>query len=207
MEYLLKKTDDKKQKAYLINYFLEQFRTTLYRQTMFAEFELKINQMTENGEGLTADNISQLYYELNKLYFGDDMIVDEEIALEWARIPHFYYDYYVQYDYIASSEKLALDNVNTTYGYSKSNKGYQNLRDSGTINVNNREFRVFDGGYYESVFSVVGSKDVFVNVKYLVCHIGKQYLVIELKGSGVQISNEVLNEITNFEVEERKEKR
>ena len=120
---------------------------------------------------------------------------------------YFYYDYYVQYDYIVSSEKLALDNVNTTYGYSKSNKGYQNLRDSGTINLNNREFRVFDGGYYESVFSVVGSKDVFVNVKYLVCHIGKQYLVIELKGSGVQISNEVLNEITNFEVEERKEKR
>ncbi|MBE6852786.1 MAG: oligoendopeptidase F [Ruminococcus sp.] len=108
MEYLLKKTDDKKQKAYLINYFLEQFRTTLYRQTMFAEFELKINQMTENGEGLTADNISQLYYELNKLYFGDDMIVDEEIALEWARIPHFYYDYYVYQYATGYSAAIAL---------------------------------------------------------------------------------------------------
>ncbi|MBR3535910.1 MAG: oligoendopeptidase F, partial [Oscillospiraceae bacterium] len=95
MEYLLKTTTDKKQKAYLINYFLEQFRTTLYRQTMFAEFELKINEMTENGEGLTADNLSEIYYDLNKLYFGDDIVIDRDISLEWARIPHFYYDYYV----------------------------------------------------------------------------------------------------------------
>lgn len=108
MEYLLKNTDDRKQKAYLINYFLEQFRTTLYRQTMFAEFELKINQMTERGEGLTADNISALYYDLNKLYFGDDMSVDDDIRLEWARIPHFYYDYYVYQYATGYSAAIAL---------------------------------------------------------------------------------------------------
>ncbi len=157
-----------------------------------------------------SDVVEVVKIKLPVEYIEEDHKVDMYSDRYYGKNYHeeyFYYDYYVQYDYIASSEKGALDNVNTTYGYSKSNKGYQNLRDSGTINLNNREFRVFDGGYYESVFSVVGSKDVFVNVKYLVCHIGKQYLVIELKGSGVQISNEVLNEITNFEVEERKEKR
>lgn len=108
MEYLLKNTDDKLQKAYLINYFLEQFRTTLYRQTMFAEFELKINEMTENGEGITADNISKMYYDLNKLYFGDDIVVDDDIKLEWARIPHFYYDYYVYQYATGYSAAIAL---------------------------------------------------------------------------------------------------
>lgn len=95
MQYLLKNTEDKKQRAYLINYFLEQFRTTLYRQTMFAEFELKINEMYANGEALTADSLSRLYRELNELYFGENVVIDGEIDLEWARIPHFYYDFYV----------------------------------------------------------------------------------------------------------------
>lgn len=95
MEYLLSVTEDKKQRAYLINHFLEQFRGTLYRQTMFAEFELRVNEMTQRGEGTTAEALCALYRELNVQYFGPDMIVDDEIALEWARIPHFYYDYYV----------------------------------------------------------------------------------------------------------------
>ena len=95
MEYLLSVTEDKKQRAYLINHFLEQFRGTLYRQTMFAEFELRVNEMTQRGEGTTAEALCALYKELNVQYFGSDMIVDDEIALEWARIPHFYYDYYV----------------------------------------------------------------------------------------------------------------
>ena len=95
MEYLLSVTTDKKQRAYLINHFLEQFRGTLYRQTMFAEFELRVNEMTQRGEGTTAEALCALYKELNVQYFGPDMIVDDEIALEWARIPHFYYDYYV----------------------------------------------------------------------------------------------------------------
>lgn len=95
MEYLLQTTTDKAKRAYLINYFLEQFRTTLYRQTMFAEFELKINQLTQRGEGLTADACCEIYRKLNEDYFGSDIVVDDEIALEWARIPHFYYNYYV----------------------------------------------------------------------------------------------------------------
>lgn len=112
MQYLLKNTTDKRERAYLINYFLEQFRTTLYRQTMFAEFELKANQMTERGEGLTADALCDIYRQLNADYFGPDIVVDEEISLEWARIPHFYYNYYV-YQYstgyaaaIALSQKI-----------------------------------------------------------------------------------------------------
>ena len=95
MRYLLKNATDKKEKAYLINYFLEMFRTTLYRQTMFAEFELKINELVAQGESLTADTLNSIYHDLNKLYFGDGIFLDDEISLEWARIPHFYYDYYV----------------------------------------------------------------------------------------------------------------
>lgn len=108
MQYLLKNTQDKKEKAYLINYFLEQFRTTLYRQTMFAEFELKINEQVSKGESLTADGLNQLYRELNKLYFGDDIVIDSEIDLEWARIPHFYYDYYVYQYATGYSAAIAL---------------------------------------------------------------------------------------------------
>lgn len=112
MQYLLKTTTDPRQRAYLINYFLEQFRTTLYRQCMFAEFELKINEMNARGEGLTADALCALYRQLNADYFGPDVVLDEEISLEWARIPHFYYNYYV-YQYstgyaaaIALSQKI-----------------------------------------------------------------------------------------------------
>lgn len=95
MQYLLSKTEDKKERAYLINYFLEQFRTTLYRQTMFAEFEMLTAEMSERGESLTADSLSTLYYKLNKEYYGDDIVSDPEIAYEWERIPHFYYNFYV----------------------------------------------------------------------------------------------------------------
>ena len=95
MEYLLNNTTDKREKAYLINYFLEQFRTTLYRQTMFAEFELKINELAQQGQGITADRCCEIYRKLNEDYFGKDIVVDDQIALEWARIPHFYYNYYV----------------------------------------------------------------------------------------------------------------
>ena len=95
MEYLLGKTTDKKERAYLINHFLEQFKSTLYRQTMFAEFELNIGKMVAEGQTLTADVLCAEYRRLNALYFGPDMIVDDEIAMEWARIPHFYYNYYV----------------------------------------------------------------------------------------------------------------
>ncbi len=95
MQHLLKTTTDKKRRAYLINYFLEQFRTTLYRQTMFAEFELMINRKGESGESLTADTLCEMYRELNLKYYGEDIIIDKELDMEWARIPHFYYNYYV----------------------------------------------------------------------------------------------------------------
>ena len=95
MEYLLGKTSDKKERAYLINHFLEQFKGTLYRQTMFAEFELNIGRMVAQGQTLTADVLSAEYKRLNELYFGPDMAVDDRIAMEWARSPQFYYNYYV----------------------------------------------------------------------------------------------------------------
>ena len=95
MEYLLGKTTDKKERAYLINHFLDQFKGTLYRQTMFAEFELNIGKMAAEGQTLTADVLCAEYKRLNELYYGPDMVVDDNIAMEWARIPHFYYNYYV----------------------------------------------------------------------------------------------------------------
>ena len=95
MEHLLAKTTDKKERAYLINHFLDQFKGTLYRQTMFAEFELIIGRMIGEGRTLTADVLCEEYKKLNALYYGPDMVIDDEIAMEWARIPHFYYNYYV----------------------------------------------------------------------------------------------------------------
>ncbi|MCJ8006003.1 oligoendopeptidase F [Lederbergia wuyishanensis] len=95
-DYMLKRTDDKKEQLYLLNHYLEGFRGTVFRQTMFAEFEHIIHQKAQNGEALTADMLTKEYYELNKKYFGDeDIYIDEEIGLEWSRIPHFYYNYYV----------------------------------------------------------------------------------------------------------------
>ncbi len=95
MRWLLDRTTDRRERAYLINHFLDSFKGTVYRQTMFAEFELAMGRMAEAGETLTADALCEKYHELNKLYFGPDMISDDGIALEWARIPHFFYNYYV----------------------------------------------------------------------------------------------------------------
>ncbi|QHA91580.1 oligoendopeptidase F [Bacillus sp. N1-1] len=93
--YLLENTSDKKEKLYLLNHYLEGFRGTVFRQTMFAEFEHMIHKKAQDGEPLTPDLLSSLYFDLNKKYFGEDLVIDDEIALEWARIPHFYYNYYV----------------------------------------------------------------------------------------------------------------
>ncbi|MBP3488064.1 MAG: oligoendopeptidase F [Roseburia sp.] len=101
MEYLLAHTTDQKERAYLLNHYLDSFKGTVYRQTMFAEFEMRSNKMAEDGESLNADNLCKLYYELNQKYFGEDMVSDPEIAYEWARIPHFYYNFYV-YQYATS---------------------------------------------------------------------------------------------------------
>ncbi|MBU5595209.1 oligoendopeptidase F [Amphibacillus sp. MSJ-3] len=94
-EYLINKTDDPKEKLFLLNQFLDGFRGTVFRQTMFAEFEHLIHQLEQDGEALTPDTLTAHYYELNKKYYGNAVIHDKEIGLEWARIPHFYYNYYV----------------------------------------------------------------------------------------------------------------
>ncbi len=95
MEHLLKNTQDKKQKMYLLTYYADQFRTTVFRQTMFAEFEKIIHSKAAAGEALTPQTLSEIYYDLNKKYYGPEMVVDEDIAMEWARIPHFYTSFYV----------------------------------------------------------------------------------------------------------------
>ena len=95
MEYLLKKTTDKKERVFLINHFLDQFKGTIYRQTMFAEFEKFMGAAVDAGQTLTADMLCAEYARLCKLYYGEDMVVDDQIAMEWAKIPHFYYNYYV----------------------------------------------------------------------------------------------------------------
>lgn len=112
MQYLLQNTTDKRERAYLINYFLEQFRTTLYRQTMFAEFELQMSRLVQNGESINSATACKAYHDLIDFYFGKDVIHDPKIDLEWSRIPHFYYNFYV-YQYatgfaaaIALSQKI-----------------------------------------------------------------------------------------------------
>lgn len=108
IHHLIETTEDRKKKAYLINYFLEQFRTTLYRQTMFAEFEKITHGMQERGETLTADRLCQVYYDLNREYFGEDICIDREIEMEWARIPHFYTPFYVYQYATGFSAAIAL---------------------------------------------------------------------------------------------------
>ncbi|WP_339255354.1 oligoendopeptidase F [Paenibacillus sp. FSL P2-0136] len=95
MDYLLNKSTDPKEKMYLLTYYADQFRTTVFRQTMFAEFEKIIHQRAEEGESLTPQDLSAIYYDLNVKYYGKDMVIDQDIEMEWARIPHFYNSFYV----------------------------------------------------------------------------------------------------------------
>lgn len=95
MQHMLRQTTDKQTRLYLLNYYLEQFRGTIYRQTMFAEFEKDVHARIEAGEALTVDSLNKVYHDLNVTYYGPDIVVDPEIDLEWARIPHFYTNFYV----------------------------------------------------------------------------------------------------------------
>ena len=129
MQYLLNKVTDKKEKAYLINYFMEQFRGTVYRQTMFAEFEKLMHEKQQQGIALTAQSISDEYYSLVKKYHGDNIVVDEEIQMEWARIPHFYTPFYV-YQYatgfsaaIAISQRILKEGESAVKEYTEFLKG------------------------------------------------------------------------------------
>ncbi len=116
IDYMLKTTEDKKQKAYLINHFLEKFKGTLFRQTMFAEFEMITHRLVEQGESLTADALCKIYHDLNVAYFGKDIVIDPEIDMEWARIPHFYNAFYVYQYATGYSAAIALSRRILTEG-------------------------------------------------------------------------------------------
>lgn len=108
--YFLDHAKNERERAYFLNHFLEQFRATLYRQTMFAEFELKVSELTAQGAGITADALCSIYKELNAQYFGSGIELDDNIALEWARIPHFYYRFYVYQYATGFAAAIALSN-------------------------------------------------------------------------------------------------
>ena len=118
-DYLIKNTDDKDTKIYLLNDFLERFRATVYRQTMFAEFEKDVHQNMENSVPITCDDLCNIYYNLNQKYFGKNVVIDKPIEMEWARIPHFYSSFYV-YQYATGMScaiyiaNRILNNDNTT---------------------------------------------------------------------------------------------
>lgn len=123
MQYMLKNTEDEKRRRYLLNHFYEQFKGTLYRQTMFAEFEMEAHARAERGEVLSAESLCEMYRQLNEKYFGENMVIDEEIACEWARIPHFYTPFYV-YQYatgysaaIAISSRILAGDESVIKGY------------------------------------------------------------------------------------------
>ena len=116
MQHMINNADNKTQKAYLINHFLEKFRGTLFRQTMFAEFEMITHKMVEDGEALTVDVLCSIYHKLNEKYFGNDIVIDSEIDMEWARIPHFYSAFYVYQYSTGFSAAIALSQRILEYG-------------------------------------------------------------------------------------------
>ena len=125
IHYLLEQSKDEKERMYLINYFLDKFKGTMFRQTMFAEFEKITHAAGEAGETMTADRLCEIYHKLNQFYFGDQMISDPQIAVEWARIPHFYTPFYV-YQYatgfsaaVAISQKILNGEPNAVENYLK----------------------------------------------------------------------------------------
>jgi len=115
-DHLLKTTEDEQKRIYLLNYWLDGFRGTVFRQTMFAEFEHLIHELDQQGVALTAEKLTTEYYALNQKYFGEDIVIDEEIGVEWARIPHFYYNYYVYQYATGYSAAVALSNQILTEG-------------------------------------------------------------------------------------------
>lgn len=133
IHHLLENCKEEQERKYLINHYLEQFKGTLFRQTMFAEFEMTTHRMAEQGEVLNADSLCKVYRALNEKYFGSEMVIDDEIALEWARIPHFYTPFYV-YQYatgfsaaIAIASKILAKDANVLAGYKKFLSGGSSL--------------------------------------------------------------------------------
>ena len=149
-KYIINNSKNREEKLNVLNRMLDLFKGTLYRQTMFAEFEKKAHEMCENDEILTSENLCSMYYDLNKKYFGDDVVVDEQIKYEWARIPHFYYNFYV-YKYatgisaacyivnnILSGDKLALENYKKFLSLGGSMKPVDELKVAG-VDMNDKE--------------------------------------------------------------------
>jgi oligoendopeptidase F len=115
-KHLLGKVEDKKEKLYLLNNYLENFRGTVFRQTMFAEFERDIHDFATEGGALTAEQLCKMYRELNQKYYGEALDIDKELDLEWARIPHFYYNFYVFQYATGFSSAVALADKMTKEG-------------------------------------------------------------------------------------------
>lgn len=132
INYLLEKATTKEERIYLLNYYLEQFRTTVYRQTMFAEFEKLTHANVESGNPLTAKEFTDIYYDLNKKYYGESAIVDEQIGLEWARIPHFYSNFYVYKYATGFSAASALSQKILTEGQVAVDKYIEFLKSGGS---------------------------------------------------------------------------
>ena len=132
INYLLEKADSKEERIYLLNYYLEQFRTTVYRQTMFAEFEKLTHASVEDGNPLTAKEFNDIYYDLNKKYYGNSTVVDEYIQLEWARIPHFYSNFYVYKYATGFSAASALSQKILTEGKEAVDKYIEFLKSGGS---------------------------------------------------------------------------
>jgi len=130
IRHLLGKTEDKKEKAYLLNHFLESFRGTLFRQTMFAEFENMAHKKGAAGESLTAQNLCREYHQLNEDYFGGEMTVDPQIDYEWERIPHFYTPFYV-YQYATGFSAAVAISSRIMKGESGALEGYKKFLSGG----------------------------------------------------------------------------
>ncbi len=133
VKYLIKKTDNKQEKLFLLNKLLELFKGTIFRQTMFAEFEKKMAADSENGVILTNEYLSQEYYKLVKDYFGEDVVIDDLIKYEWMRIPHFYYNFYVYKYAIGLSAACKIVHDIETKGEEAVNKYLSFLKTGGSM--------------------------------------------------------------------------
>ena len=127
---MLKNSKSEEETAYLLNYFVNQFKSTVFRQTMFAEFEHKVNKLVESGEPIPSERLHGIYKELNEDLFGEDIEVDEFISAEWARIPHFYMFYYV-FQYATGFMSAVALSQKILHGTDEDRKAYLNYLKAG----------------------------------------------------------------------------
>lgn len=133
LNYLMDKATTSEEEIYLIDHYIDSFKSTVFRQTMFAEFEKITHDRVEKGDALTSADFKDIYYNLNKLYFGDAVISDEEIAYEWSRIPHFYTDFYV-YKYATGFSSAVTLSKNILSGDKEKLEAYLNFLKDGSNN-------------------------------------------------------------------------